>query len=179
MRTLIYVPIIHTNADLGSLSSEIAERGIAAVGKETWARHQETVAGFWRAVREYCDGIQAMGVKIYQDGMVADGRLGRRIVEDTAAAGSPNYQLVLNLLDRGACLVKTEKFDLVKREYDKLMAMARAKTMGSRLIAVARYKLIKTILLRRRDAFIAGRIEETLQPGETGILFIGALHKVA
>ena len=179
MRTLIYVPIIHTNADLGSLSSEIAERGIAAVGKETWARHQETVAGFWRAVREYCDGIQAMGVKIYQDGMVADGRLGRRIVEDIAAAGSLNHQLVLNLLDRGACLVKTEKFDLVKREYDKLMAIARAKTMGSRLIAVARYKLIKTILLRRRDAFIAGRIEETLQPGETGILFIGALHKVA
>jgi len=179
MRTLIYVPIIHPSADLGSLSSEIAERGIAALGKEAWARHQETVAGFWRAVWEYCDGIQARGVKIYQDGMVAEGPLGRRIAEDSAAVGSLNYQLVLNLLDRGACLVKTEKFDLVKREYDGLVAMTRAKTMVSRLIAVARYKLIKTILLRQRDAFIAGTINETLESGETGILFIGALHKVA
>jgi len=179
MRTLIYVPIIHTSADLGSLSSEIAERGIAALGKETWVRHQETVAGFWRAVREYCEGIQASGVKIYQDGMVADGPLGRRIAQDSAAAGSLNYQLVLDLLDRGACLVKTEKFDLVKREYDRLTAMTRAKTMASRLIAVARYKLIKTMLLRHRDTFIAGTINETLEPGETGILFIGALHKVA
>jgi hypothetical protein len=179
MRTLIYVPIIHTNADLGSLSSEIAEHGIAALGREAWVRHQETVAGFWRAVREYCDGLQASGIKIYQDGMVADGPLGRRIAQDSAAAGSLNYQLVLDLLDRGACLVRTEKLSLVKREYDGLIVMTRAKTMASRLIAVGRYKLIKTILLRQRDTFIAGTINETLQPGETGILFIGALHKVA
>jgi len=178
MRTLIYVPIIHTSADLGSMSNEVARRGIAAVGTEIWSRHQETIAGFWRAVREYCDGIQARGVKIYQDGMVTDGPLGRRIVEDTAVAGSLNYQLVLTLLNRGACLVKTEQVDLVKREYDRLMAMAQARTMVSKLIAVARYKLIKTVLLRRRDAFIAETINDTLQPGETGILFVGALHKV-
>jgi len=179
MRTLIYVPILHGGADLGSLSRHVAEGGIAALGKEVWARHQETIAGFWRAVREYCDGIRAMGVKIYQDGMVADGPLARRIVEDTAAVGSLNYQLVLSLLDRGACLVKTEELDLVKREYDGLVAMTRARTMASRLLAAARYKLIKSILLRRRDAFIAERIDETLDSGETGILFIGALHKVA
>jgi hypothetical protein len=179
MRTLIYVPIIHGGADLGSLSNEIAKRGMAALGKEVWARHQETIAGFWRVVWEYCDGIRAMGVKIYQDGMVADGPLGRKIVEDTAAAGSLNYRLVLSLLDRGACLVKTEELDLVKREYDGLVAMTRARTMASRLLAVARYKLIKSVLLRRRDTFIAKRIDETLESAETGILFIGALHLVA
>ena len=102
MRTLVYVPIIHTSADLGSLSKEVTEHGVAALGEETWTQHQRTVVGFWRSVREYCDGIDATGVKVYQDGMVADGPLGRRIVEDTAAAGSLNYQLVLTLLNRAA-----------------------------------------------------------------------------
>jgi hypothetical protein len=34
-------------------------------------------------------------------------------------------------------------------------------------------------LLERRDRFIASRIDATLEPEETGILFIGALHSVA
>jgi hypothetical protein len=179
MRTLIYVPIIHTSADLGSMSKEVTERGIATLGEETWVRHQRTVMGFWQSVWQYCDGIDAAGLKIYQDGMVADGSLGRRIAEDTAAAGSLNYQLVLRLLNRGACLVKTEDFGLVKREYDRLMAITRAQSTWAKLMAVARYKLIKAVLLRKRDAFIAGRINETLESDGTGILFIGALHEVS
>jgi hypothetical protein len=179
VRTLIFVPIIHTSADLGSVSGQVAERGIAAVGEQTWARHRETVAGFWHSVWEYCDGIDAAGVKVYQDGMVADGPLGRKIAEDTANAGSLNYQLVLKLLDRGACLIRTEDFRLVKREYDRLIAMTRAKSAASKLIAVARYKLVKAALLRKRDSFIARQIGETLEPAGTGILFIGAIHNVA
>jgi hypothetical protein len=33
-------------------------------------------------------------------------------------------------------------------------------------------------LLQRRDQFIAGRISATLGAGETGILFIGLIHRV-
>jgi hypothetical protein len=178
-RTLIYIPILHTSADLGSMSKEVTERGVATVGEEAWAQHRETVAGFWHSVWEYCDGIDATGVKIYQDGMVAQGDLGRRIVEDTAKAGSLNYQLVAKLLDRGASLVKTEDLSLVKQEYDRLVAMTRAKSMRAKLLALAKYKLAKTSLLAKRDAFIAARIDETLESGQTGILFIGALHEVA
>ena len=115
---------------------------------------------------------------LYQDGMVAEGSVGRKVAEDTAAAGSLNYQLVLRLLDRGASLVKTEDFALVKREYDRLIAIIRAKSIGSKLVAIARYKLAKAALLRRRDAFIGARINETLKPDQTGILFMGALHRV-
>ena len=178
MRTLLYVPILHTGADLGSLSKAVTERGIARLGEEVWARHRETVAGFWHSVREFLDGADVTGVKIYQDGMMAEGEVGRRIVEDTAKAGSPNYQLVLKLLDRGAMLVKTEDFNLVKQEYDGLLAMTQAKSMRSKLMAVAKYKFVKTSLLAKRDAFIAARIDETLLRGQTGILFIGALHEV-
>lgn len=178
MRTLIYIPILHTSADLGSLSKEVTQRGVAAVGEEAWAQHRETVAGFWRSIWEYCDGLDVTGVKIYQDGMVADGEVARRIVEDTARAGSLNYQLVQRLLERGASLIKTEDFGLVKQEYDGLLALTRAKSMRSKLIALARHKFAKASLLAKRDAFIAARINETLQSGETGILFIGALHEV-
>jgi hypothetical protein len=178
MRTLLYVPIIHTSADLGSVAGAVAERGIAALGEETWMRHRETVCGFWRAISDYFDHLDVTGMSIYQDGMVAEGDLGRRIAEDTAAAGSLNYQLVLRLLDRGAFLVKTEDFGLVKQEYDRLIAIIRAKSLMSKIVAIARYKLVQTVLLRRRDAFIARRIAETLGPDQTGILFIGALHSV-
>ena len=34
-------------------------------------------------------------------------------------------------------------------------------------------------LLDRRDRFVAQRIDKTLQTGETGILFLGALHRAA
>jgi hypothetical protein len=33
--------------------------------------------------------------------------------------------------------------------------------------------------LKRRDKFIAERIDTTLQPGETGILFLGMLHSLS
>lgn len=178
MRTLLYVPIIHASADLGSLSKEVAYRGVARLGEEAWDRHQQTVEGFWRSVGDAFDGLNVAGMKIYQDGMVADGVIGHRIVEETARAGSPNYQLVLGLLRRGASLIKTEDLDLVKREYNMLIAMTQAVSWRAKFVAAIRYKIAKRALLKRRDAFIAERIHETLEPGETGILFIGALHDV-
>jgi hypothetical protein len=178
MRTLIYVPIIHTSADLGSVAGAVAERGIATLGQDAWMRHRETVCGFWRAIADYFDHLDVAGMAVYQDGMVAEGSVGRKVAEGTATAGSLNYQLVLRLLDRGASLVKTEDFALVKQEYDRLIAIIRAKSLRSKLVAIAGYKLVKAALLRRRDAFIGARINETLKPDQTGILFMGALHRV-
>jgi len=47
MRTIIYVPVIHTSADLGSLAGDVTKRGIADLGEEVWKEHQRTVEGFW------------------------------------------------------------------------------------------------------------------------------------
>jgi hypothetical protein len=178
MRTLIYVPVIHTSADLGSIAEHIAKRGIADLGRELWEKHKRTVDGFWNAVSNYFDSMDVNGVKIYQDGMVAEDEVGRKIAEDTAKAGSKNYQLILRLLERGAILVKTEDFTLVKKEYDRLRAITQAKSITTKLIAFAKYKLVKMILLSRRDTYIAGRIEQTLKANEEAILFIGAFHNI-
>lgn len=178
MRTLIYVPIIHTSADLGSMAKDIAKKGITNLGQEIWTTHRETVERFWDVISNYFDSTNVVGMKIYQDGMVGEDEVGKQIVEDAAKAGSKNYQLVSRLLERGAVLVRTEDFKLVKQEYDRLLAITRAKSITRKIIAFMKYKLVKTILLNKRDAFIAKRIDETLGPDENGILFIGAFHKI-
>ena len=178
MRTLIYIPVIHTSADLGSIAKEVAKRGIRDLGQELWEKHRRTVEGFWDVVSDYFDSIEVKDMKIYQDGMVAEDEVGKKIAEDTAKAGSKNYQLILKLLDRGAVLVKTEDFKLVKKEYDRLLAVTQAKSITKKIIAFIKYKLVKVILLNRRDNFIANRIEQTLKADEKAILFIGAFHNI-
>jgi hypothetical protein len=178
MRTLIYVPVIHTSADLGSIAEHVTKRGTADLGQELWEKHRRTVEGFWNAISDYFDSMDVDGVKIYQDGMVADGEVGLKIAEDTAKAGSKNYELILRLLQRGAILMKTEDFNLVKKEYDKLLAITEAKSITRKILAFIKYKLAKTPLLNRRDTFIAKGIDQTLKTDEKAILFIGAFHNI-
>jgi hypothetical protein len=178
MRKLIYVPVIHASADLGSVAKEATRRGIAGLGKDFWEEHRKTVDGFWDAISHYFDLIDVAGMKIYQDGMVADGEVAEKLVEQGVKTGSKNYELVARLLKRGAVLVKTEEIILVKQELDRLLAITQAKSLLKKLMAFIRYKLIKNRLLKRRDEFIAKRIDETLDHGEQGIIFVGAFHDI-
>ena len=178
MKALIYVPIIHTSADLGSLAKDLNRRGIADLGEELWREHIKTVETFWDELSHYFDSIDVSGMKIYQDGMVAGSGVGQKIVEEGAKSGSKNYELVSELLKRGAILVKTEDFKLVKKERDRLIAITQAKSLPEKLIAFMKYKVIKNRLLNKRDEFIARRIEETLNQDGTGIIFIGAFHNI-
>lgn len=178
MRNLIYVPVIHMAADLGSLAEKAAERAISSVGEGVWKRHTETVFGFWRSIAAYFDSFEARGVKIFQDGMVADGELGKKIIEEGVKAGSVNFRIISALLQRGAILVRTEDFKLLKEERDRLVELGKAHTKIEKLKAYLKYRIVKGRLLKKRDAFMAGRINENLKDSETGVLFIGAEHKI-
>jgi len=178
MRTLIYVPVIHTSADLGSLAKDVTKRGIADIGEDVWEKHKAAVEKFWDVISDYFNSIDVSGKKIYQDGMVADGEVGQRIVEEGAKSGSRNYELVARLLKKGAILVKTEDFKLVKEERDRLVAIMQSKSITHKLIAFIKYKLTKDSLLNKRDKFIAKRIDESLSQDEIGIIFIGAYHNI-
>jgi len=178
MRTLIYAPVIHTSADLGSLAKEVARRGVADLGEDLWQAHRKTVDGFWDMISHYFDSINMSGVKIYQDGMVAEGEIGEKIAAEGMKAGSKNYELLLKLLKRGAILVKTEDFKLVKEELDRLSEITRAKSIAQKLFSFIKYKLIKNKLLDKRDKFIVKKIDETLNQDEVGIIFIGAYHNI-
>ncbi|MBU4304855.1 MAG: hypothetical protein KJ893_04425 [Candidatus Omnitrophica bacterium] len=178
MRTLIYVPVIHTSADLGSLAKDVTKRGIADLGEDVWEGHIRTVESFWDVIIDYFTSLDASGMKIYQDGMIAQGEAGAKIVEEGVKAGSKNHELILSLVKGGAVLVRTEDFNLVKRELDRILAITGAKSVAQKLFAFLKYKCIKNRLLNKRDRFIAQRINETLHDGEKGIIFIGAFHDI-
>ncbi len=108
MRKLLYVPIIHTESDLGSVASAIDSKSSSLCGEERWAKHKETVAKFWESIADYFATIDASNLKIYQDGLPADGELGRKTIEEGARRGSKNLQLILNLMQKGAEIRKTE-----------------------------------------------------------------------
>jgi len=178
MKQLIYVPIIHMSADLGSIAKQVDKRGIAGFGEEFWERHRRTVDSFWNSiVRSFADS-DVKGYKIYQDGMVADGEVGQKIIEEGIKAGSKNYQIIDELIKKGATLVQTEDFSLVKKERDRIVKIIKSKSIAEKLISYLIYKLTKNSLLKKRDGYIARRICETLNHGEIGILFIGADHNI-
>jgi hypothetical protein len=178
MRKLFYIPIIHTSADMGSLSQAVTGRGISRFGEKVWSEHVATVHKFWDSIANFCASLPAGGMKIYQDGLVADGEMGAKIVAAGVESGSRNYQIVEMLRQRGAEIVKTEDLNLVLKERDCLLAAVQARTFGAKLFALVKYRLIKHRLLNRRDQFMARRIAETLADGGTGILFVGAFHRV-
>ena len=176
MRILFYIPIIHTSADMGSVAAQVEEKGRAVSGDEAWNRHQQTVAGFWEAIARYFDALDVDEYQIYQDGLAADGALGLRIVAGAASQGSPNYQLVERLVERGARIVKTEDAATVVKEVESIKAIANARTLAAKFWAVLKYERIKKNLLKERDRHITHIINSTLE--RDGILFIGAFHNV-
>ncbi|MEW6674789.1 MAG: hypothetical protein AB1348_02005 [Nitrospirota bacterium] len=178
MRKLIYVPIIHMSADLGTIARQVDKRGIAGFGEKFWKQHKETISGFWDSIARYFEKLEVANFKVYQDGMVADGAIGQKILDEGLKSGSKNYEIISKLIQRGAVLVKTEDFSLVKKERDWFLKITNAKTLSEKLLSYLKYRLIKNGLLRKRDRFIANRINETLNQEETGILFIGAYHNI-
>ena len=178
MRKLYLIPIIHMSADMGSMASTLDDTANARLSPELWQKHKDIVSVFWDSIGRFLDSQNVNGFKVYQDGLIADGEEGRIIVREGLSQGSKNYEIVGRLLERGAVLVKTEALSLVKQEYSYITKMTRSRSLKEREVAALRYKTARGRLLKQRDEFIAGRINETLAEGETGILFIGAYHDV-
>ncbi len=172
------MPILHMSADMGSMASSLDETAKAEFGQEMWQKHKEAVSSFWDSIGQFFDALDVKGFKIYQDGMVANGADGLRIIREGISQGSKNYEIIGKLLQRGAVLVKTEDPVLVKQEYAYIAKIAHSKSPKEKEVWALRYKVAQGRLLRQRDDFIAKRIEVTLGEGDTGILFIGAEHDV-
>lgn len=163
---------------MGFFGPALGEGANAVLGQELWQKHKEIVSGFWDSVARFFDSLDGNGFKVYQDGMVADGTEGLRIVREGIALQSENYEIIGKLLERGATLVKTEDLALVRQEHAYITKIVGSKSLKGKEIAALRYKLAQSKLLRQRDDFIARRIKETLSEEEPGILFIGAYHDV-
>ncbi|MFH1239917.1 MAG: hypothetical protein V1672_01765 [Candidatus Diapherotrites archaeon] len=178
MRKLLYVPILHSAADLGSIGKDVTSKGVELVGPEKWKKHLHTIDLFWDSIENYFHELNVEKFKIFQDGFVVSGETSEKIVNEVAAKGSRNYEVIRDLISRGAKIMKTEELSLVKREVVYVSKLAKAKKLTEKLTAYLQYKLNKGNLLNKRDEFIAKTINESLKEGETGVLFLGAFHNV-
>ena len=178
MRKLLYVPVIHLDPDLGSVAPAIDKRSTQICGRERWKKHKQIVTTFWDNIEEYFKNLNADNLKIYQDGLMIDGELGQKIIEEGAQKGSRNYQIVLDLIGRGSEIRKTEDIALLKEEYDRILKLAQSKSLWDRTTAYIGYRFHRDKLMDKRDRFIADTINQTLKEAETGALFIGAYHDV-
>jgi pheromone shutdown protein TraB len=163
---------------LGTIAAETEKKGIAICGKERWEAHKQTIASFWDALFKFFENLKPKGYKVYQDGLVADGKVGIEIVKDGLKRGSRNYEIINHLLEKGVILVKTEDINIAMKEYKSVKELANAKTFIGKSVAYFKYICSKNKILEERDNYIAKRIGETLKEEETGILFIGAHHNI-
>jgi hypothetical protein len=179
LRRLIHVPIVHGQADLGPIRERVRQAYIEKGGEAAWKASREALAEFWDAMEIAMDRIPLdfTKVRLYQDGLPVCG-LEEKIVRDLAQQGGANYRILLKLAERGAKIEGTEDPDLLRKEYELIMASVRtgAGSLGADAAKDGNAGVFRD-LLERRDRFIAQRIDKTLQAGETGILFLGALHR--
>ncbi len=180
MRTLNIIPIVHTPEDLGSLASQIENvksRTFTPVSNRTGTSFSQW---FWEELRLGIEAwpFEAKSLQLYQDALPFTGSTGaqieRKIVDDLARQGHPNYVLLQSLVERGAELVGTESPQLLMAEYNALK-----KALSDGTIGVKNASANETSdILEQRDRFIADRIQSTLRANTIGLLFIGMMHRV-
>ena len=182
MKKLIYIPIVHNRADLGSLGSQLSLEGERKYGASAWQHHLEEVDRSWDeieiAIFKQLKKSSFDKIRIYQDGLPVVNEIGIKIVKDAAENGSKNYLIIDNLLTRGAKLEIAENKEFLLKEYYLLSDIKKAETPEKQLEAYIIYEKMSRELLKMRDDFIANQINETLQDGEVGIAFFGAAHTV-
>ncbi len=170
MAHLLYVPVVHSSADMGSAASGYRAAFIARFGEQKWRERNAEYKAIWHVIGERVDqaierrGVTPQQVKLYQDSLPVCGREAE-LVAELAAQGSENHQLLSALVRRGAVLVGSESAELLVEEYRLLQTPGHTEAQAA-------------LLLEQRDRFVAGRVAETLGEDELGILFIGALHGV-
>jgi len=164
---LIYVPVVHSTVEMGSAAPAYKAAFVARYGESKWAERSAEFDAVWRAIADAINrvGLDLSHVKLYQDSLPVCGRE-NELVRDLASQGSRNHQLLESLMREGATLVGTESPTLLLDEYRLLQSPERTEAQAA-------------ALLEARDRFIAGRIDATLGEEEDGVLFIGALHRVA
>ena len=176
-RKLVYIPIIHTAADMGTLAASIRGKKLSMAGRQGLARNVAAVEKMWDKIERVASRLPLTPgtVRVYQDGLPIC-QHEQEIVSELAESGSRNHRLLLQLQSRGARVMGTESPELLVEEYQ----LAKA-SLASGVTAedASRQRQLRDTVLKKRDRFIADRINVTLGDGETGILFIGMLHSLS
>ncbi len=177
VRNLFIARIIHAPSDMGSLRDGIRKKTLSKFGPGGWRRKSRKIKAFWDNLERKITKLDVdwVNVRIYQDGLPQCGEEAR-IVREAAERGSRNFKLLKKLMEMGATVEGTEDPDLLKIEYDGIKSSMEPTPPANQ--AKRQYASRKHDLLRKRDKYIAKRINSTLKEGETGLLFLGAKHRL-
>jgi hypothetical protein len=178
-RTLIYIPIIHTQADMGALSESIRRLKVKKLGTRGWEQNVNLVDKLWAQIEQAIESLALPyeRVRVYQDGLPVCGRE-VEIVTELARAGSRNHRLLLHLREKGATIMGTESSELLVEEYQLVKEDFASGKPDVAPRGEPGRQALRDSLLKRRDEYVARRINETLLRGETGLIFLGMLHSV-
>lgn len=176
-RQLIWIPVIHTQEDLGSLGGPVRRLHVRQSGRRKWQDRQKVIDQTWANIRQEIEklNLDYGKVRIYQDSLPCCGRE-EEIVHDLARSGSRNHQILVELMGQGALLIGTESPELLLEEYERCRQALQA--VGARRGGTPAQQEACDRILDKRDCYIAERIERTLLRGETGLLFLGWLHSL-
>ncbi len=178
-RMLLWVPIIHSEVDQGSMGDSIRRLYIRKQGKRKWEQHVRQVDRWWHRIATAIDqwNLDYSLVLLYQDGLpVCEHE--SEITKELADAGSHNHRLLMDLQARGARLMGTESPELLLEEYELARQVLVSLESHQTGAAIRNQRERGKSLLQRRDRYIADRIADTLHPPNKGLLFLGALHSL-
>ncbi len=179
-RTLLHIPIVHSQSDMGTLSESFRKITLQKLGARVWHQKVNLVDRFWTMVEDALNSLSIVyeQTRLYQDGVPVCGKE-LDIVKELAKKGSLNHQLLVRLIEKGATIMGTESPDLLIEEYQLTHLILESGDLKEAIRMEDKQKAASNLLLTKRDAFIAARIDHTLSSGETGILFLGMLHNIA
>jgi hypothetical protein len=177
LRKLIYIPIVHTQADMGKLGKSVRKAYLYKIGRTALKRKTNTIERIWTDIETAIErlSLEYNHVLLYQDGLPVCGKE-LEIVKDLANSGSRNHQILLHLTARGATLMGTESAELLLSEYELYNRILTSGSLSKAAEMEMHQKTTAESLLKKRDEFIAQRINDTLSTDRTGILFLGMLH---
>lgn len=179
MRQLIYIPVIHTEVEMGSMAGSLKEAYLERYGEEGWASHTKAIEQMWDGIKRKLDSLNLdwPKTKLYQDGLpICDKEI--QIVTEVAGRGSRNHQILLGLIQKGCVLMGTEAPQLLLKEYHHIKEAVEGKNHPKPFWTRLMSQFSAHQILSRRDRFIAKRISQTLGEGESGLLFMGIQHEV-
>ncbi len=160
---------------MGALKDQVRRESLKKLGRFGLNRKITLIDKYWTEIEKVIDelSLPLNRVRIYQDGLPVCGRESE-IVAELAKSGSRNHALLLRLVNGGATLTGTESHELLLEEYDHVKRMLRAESTRT----LRPKNSVGASILRKRDNFIAKRINATLGPEEVGIVFLGMLHSL-
>lgn len=196
MRRIIYIPAWHVAAETGD--SQVASAKLSGYDIKDIQKRGIT---YWEWVKELLEKepLDPPKTRVYSEGAVLSEKEMRPILQKMADKGSFHMGITLDLLDKGAKYEPIEDFDL--RDKQGRAMDAEEKTASKILPIWEQYQKEPSEELERRllhywnrrvkissldhqlvtaiDKGIAFCINQSLQEGETGILILGADHRVS